>query len=213
MRVELVHCTPDAENLIVRMARVSNPENENNTETAPRLLRYLIKHSHWSPFQLATMCVKIETERDIAAQILRHRSFTFQEFSTRYSKTAPAEIPALRRQDHKNRQNSFDDLPSDVASKFESEIAELISKSFGLYERMLEADVAKETARRILPLCTPTTLYVNGAIREWIHYIQLRTKPDTQLEHRLVAEGCKLIFTKTFPVIAQAAFENSDQAQ
>lgn len=204
MRVELVHCTPDAENLIVRMARVSNPENENNTETAPRLLRYLIKHSHWSPFEMATMCVKIETERDIAAQILRHRSFTFQEFSTRYSKTAPAEIPALRRQDHKNRQNSFDDLPSDVASKFELEIAGLISKSFELYERMLEADVAKETARRILPLCTPTTLYMSGSLRSWITYIALREKRGTQLEHRRISLAIKGIFNSSFPVISDA---------
>jgi thymidylate synthase (FAD) len=207
MRVELVHCTPNAENLIVDMARVSNPSNQGRYDTAPRLLRYLVKHEHWSPFQLATMCVRIETERDIAAQILRHRSFTFQEFSTRYSKTAPAEIPALRRQDHKNRQNSFNDLPSDIASKFEARIAELISQSFALYEEMLEADVAKETARRILPLCTPTVLYMHGSLRDWGHYILLRTKPDTQLEHREVAEGAKAIFAREFPVIAEALFE------
>lgn len=208
MKVKLVHCTQNAEQLIVEMARVSNPANQGNHETASRLLRYLIKHQHWSPFEMASMCVKIETERDIAAQILRHRSFSFQEFSTRYARTAPAEIPAFRRQDQSNRQNSHDDLPPHVRTACETKAAALISDAFSAYEAMLESGVAKETARRILPLCTPTTLYMHGTLRSWLHYIQIRCAPDTQLEHRLVAQECQAIFAKQFPVIAEAAFSN-----
>lgn len=206
MNVELVHCTPDAERLIVKMARVSNPANEDNTETAPRLLRYLIKHKHWSPFELATMCVKIETERDIAAQILRHRSFSFQEFSTRYSQTSLAEIPAMRKQSTKNHQSSDDTLDDETLKRFAPQVNVMLRNSYLLYQEMLDAGVARETARRILPLCTPTTLYMSGAIRSWVHYLQLRTAPDTQLEHRQVAERIKRIFTEQFPVISEAAF-------
>ena len=205
-RVSLVHCTPDAEKLIVRMARVSNPANADNDETAPRLLRYLIKHKHWSPFQMATMCVQIETERDIAAQILRHSSFAFQEFSTRYARTSPAEVPALRRQDTKNRQNSIDDLPDDLRATANTAIATVIAETFRLYEGLLDQGVAKETARRILPLCTPTTLYMCGSLRSWLHYIQLRTANGTQLEHQEIALACRDIFAEQFPVIAEAAF-------
>ena len=206
MGVSLVHCTPDAERLIVRMARVSNPENADNLETAPRLLRYLIHHKHWSPFEMASLCVKIETERDIAAQILRHRSFSFQEFSTRYARTAPAEIPAFRRQDDINRQASHDDLGSELKDGCAIAAAGVIAEAFGVYEELLSQGVAKECARRILPLCTPTTLYMHGTLRSWIHYIQLRTEAGTQLEHRQVAEACRDIFTAQFPTIAEAAF-------
>lgn len=206
MNVELIHCTPDAERLIVKMARVSNPANEDNVETAPRLLRYLIKHKHWSPFELATMCVKIDTERDIAAQILRHRSFSFQEFSTRYSQTSLAEMPAMRKQSKKNHQSSDDTLDEEVIKRFAPQVAVMIRNSYLLYQEMLDAGVARETARRILPLCTPTTLYMSSTLRSWVHYLQLRTAPDTQLEHRLVAERIKEIFTEQFPVIAEAAF-------
>ena len=206
MNVELIHCTPDAERLIVKMARVSNPANEDNVETAPRLLRYLIRHKHWSPFELATMCVKIDTERDIAAQILRHRSFSFQEFSTRYSQTSLAEMPAMRKQSEKNHQSSDDTLDEEVTKRFAPQIAVTIRNSYLLYQEMLDAGVARETARRILPLCTPTTLYMSSTLRSWVHYLQLRTAPDTQLEHRLVAERIKEIFTEQFPVIAEAAF-------
>lgn len=206
-KVSLVHCTPDAEKLIVRMARVSNPANQNNDETAPKLLRYLIKHSHWSPFEMASMCLKIDTERDISAQILRHRSFSFQEFSTRYAQTSIAEIPQFRRQDTKNRQNSFDNLPEDDEIRFRSAAANIIGKAYGIYEAMLAQGVAKESARRILPLCTPTTLYMHGTLRSWIHYIQLRTGNGTQLEHREIAEECRQIFGDCFPAIAEAAFE------
>ena len=207
MKVEFVHCTPDAERLIVKMARVSNQANEDNWETGPKLLRYLLKHRHYSPFEMASMCVKINTERDIAAQIVRHRSFSYQELSTRYSQTSIAEIPQFRRQDTKNRQNSFDDLPEDDEIRFRSAAGNVIGKAYGVYEAMLAQGVAKETARRILPLCTPTTLYMHGTLRSWIHYIQLRTDSDTQLEHRQIAEECKQIFTNHFPVIAKAAFE------
>ena len=205
-RVSLVHCTPDAEKLIVRMARVSNPANQDNDETAPRLLRYLIKHKHWSPFEMATMCVQIETERDIAAQILRHRSFSFQEFSTRYARTVPAEIPALRRQDTKNRQNSIDDLPDDLRATANAAVAIVITETFRLYEGLLDQGVAKETARRILPLCTPTTLFMCGSLRSWLHYIELRSSYGTQLEHQEIALACRDIFAEQFPVIAEAAF-------
>jgi thymidylate synthase (FAD) len=205
-RVTLVHCTPDAEKLIVRMARVSNPANQNNDETAPRLLRYLIKHKHWSPFQMATMCVQIDTERDIAAQILRHSSFAFQEFSTRYSKTDIADAPHQRLQDHSNRQNSIDELEPQMQEYWAERTSDVIARSFTLYEQMLEEGIAKETARRILPLCTPTTLYMHSTLRSWIHYIQLRSSNGTQQEHQEIAIACRDIFAEQFPVIAEAAF-------
>lgn len=206
MSVELIHCTPQAEALIVKMARVSNPANADNSATAPKLLRYLIAHQHWSPFEMASLCVKVETERDIAAQILRHRSFSFQEFSTRYARTSIAEIPQFRRQDAKNRQNSLDDLPQEDQERLAREAGELITKAYGLYYALLEQGVAKETARRILPLCTPTTLYMHGTLRSWIHYIHVRTDLSTQLEHRQIADQCREIFAKQFPTIAEAAF-------
>ena len=184
MTVTLVHRTDGAEALIALMARVSNPQNQNNAETAPRLIRYLMKHKHWSPFEMASMCVKIETERDISAQLTRHRTFTFQEFSTRYARSSVAEIPRFRRQDHKNRQNSFDDLSPKEQSEIEGKAADLITHSFKLYYELVESGVARECARRLLPLCTPTTLYMHGNLRSWIHYIELRSGPETQLEHR-----------------------------
>ena len=207
MTVELVWATPNAEQLITKMARVSNPDNESNMETAPRLLQYLIKHKHWSPFELANMCVKISTQRDISAQILRHRSFTFQEFSTRYAVVNNGiDIPALRRQDYKNRQNSFDDIDPDTIHKYTGRILDLFTEVHTLYNDMLEDGVAKETARRILPLCTNTTLYMSGTLRSWIHYIELRADVATQLEHRRIAESVKEIFCEQFPVIGEAAF-------
>jgi thymidylate synthase (FAD) len=204
--VELVWATPEAQRLIVRMARVSNPSNEDNWETGPGLLRYLIKHKHWSPFEMASMCVKIDTERDIAAQILRHRSFSFQEFSTRYSKTQPAEIPWFRRQDYENRQNSIDDIHPSHQEDLQVRAGRIIADAFLFYESLLECGVAKETARRILPMCTPTSMYMTGTLRSWIHYIQLRANEDTQLEHRQVALACQRIFRLNFPVIAKAVF-------
>jgi thymidylate synthase (FAD) len=207
MNVTLTHCTQQAESLIVEMARVSNPDNAKNSETAPKLLRYLIKHKHWSPFEMASMCLKIETERDIAAQILRHRSFSFQEFSQRYAKTAPAEMMEIRRQDKSNRQNSIDDFSAETKEWASAKAAVVIATTYVVYEELLELGVAKECARRVLPLCTPTTLYMHGNLRSWIHYIDLRTEKGTQLEHRNIANKCKEIFTKEFPSIASAAFE------
>lgn len=204
MTASFVHCTPDAELLIVDMARVSNPNNQGNYETAPRLLQYLIKHKHWSPFEMASMCLRIQTERDIAAQILRHRSFSMQEFSQRYAAASMPIVPALRRQDDKNRQSSHDDLDPELKARLTSQVAQLVGKAYGIYEGMLAQGVAKETARRILPLCTPTTLYMHGTLRSWIHYIELRTEQGTQLEHRLIAEACKDIFCTQFPYTATA---------
>lgn len=176
-------------------------------ETAPRLLRYLIKHKHWSPFELANLCVKISTQRDISAQILRHRSFTFQEFSTRYAVVNNGiDVPALRRQDYKNRQNSFDDVDQDIINKYTGRILDLFTEIHTLYDDMISDDIAKETARRILPLCTNTTLYMSGTLRSWIHYIDLRADVATQLEHRRIAEEIKGIFCDQFPVIGEAAF-------
>lgn len=206
--VKLIHCTLNAEQLIVKMARVSNPQNQENWGTGPKLLRYLIKHKHWSPFEMASMCVEIQTERDIAAQILRHRSFSFQEFSQRYAKTVPAECPYMRLQDSKNRQNSLDEIEEYMQSYWADKTARVITQSYNLYEEMLQEGIAKETARRILPLCTPTTLYMHGTLRSWLHYIQVRTDPGTQEEHREIALQCKKIFARQFPVIAEAAFED-----
>ena len=207
MNVTFVHCSPDAENLVVKMARVSNPANEDNVATAPKLLRYLIDHQHWSPFEMCSLCVKIDTERDISAQILRHRSFSFQEFSTRYAEAQPIAIPELRKQDLKNRQNSTDDLDSYAKNLLTSEIVALHMQASILYQKMLLVGVAKECARRILPLSTQTTLYMHGSIRSWIHYINVRTSKETQLEHRLIAENCKQIFIEQFPTIGEAAFK------
>ena len=207
MNVTFVHCSPDAEELIVRMARVSNPANEDNMATAPKLLRYLIDHQHWSPFEMCSLCVKIDTERDISAQILRHRSFSFQEFSTRYAEAQPLTIPELRKQDVKNRQNSTDDLDLYTSNYYDEQIRNQYADIKELYDEMIADGVAKECARRILPLSTQTTLYMHGTLRSWIHYINVRTDPGTQLEHRLIAEGCKQIFIHQFPVIGEAAFK------
>ncbi len=208
MRVEFIHCTPDAERLVVKMARVSNPSNEDNWETGAKLIRYLISHKHWSPLEMCSMCVRINTERDIATQILRHRSFSFQEFSTRYAETVIAAVPDFRRQDLKNRQSSHDDFPDQQKSDLQFAAAKVIGSAFDAYSEMLEQGVAKETARRILPLCTPTTLYMHGTLRSWVHYIQLRCENGTQLEHQKIAEECKKIFIEQFPLIGQAAFES-----
>lgn len=205
--VELVWSTPDAESLITKMARVSNPANENNQETAAKLLKYLIKHKHWSPFEMASMCVQIITQRDISAQILRHRSFSFQEYSTRYSTAGFYDIPEYRRQDTSNRQNSIDDLPEEVVNGFRDRSMILLDQIYELYSEMIQSDVAKETARRILPLCTNTRLYMAGSLRSWIHYLQLRCDEATQKEHRLVALNIRRIFCQQFPVIAKAAFD------
>jgi len=201
----LVSITPDAEELIAYCARVSNPANQNNTQTASRLLKYLIKHRHWSPFEMANMVVEIKTSRAIAAQILRHRSFSFQEFSQRYAEVESIPSPPyLRRQDTKNRQNSIDDLDVRTKLYWQNEIDELYQKSQDVYQRMLKQGIAKECAREVLPIGSDTTLYMNGTIRSWLHYIDLRAAPATQLEHRRIAEGCKMLINDNMPDVYEA---------
>ena len=203
----LVHITPDAENLVAYMARVSNPANQDNQETAPKLIRYLIKHKHWSPLEMVSMCVEINTTRSIAAQILRHRSFSFQEFSQRYAEvTDPPQLPDLRRQDTKNRQNSIDDLDPAVSDELKREIFNSYITSSRVYHKLLEAGVAKECAREVLPLATPTRLYMHGTLRSWIHYCQLRCANGTQKEHQDIALAIKDILAEQVPDIYEAAF-------
>lgn len=209
--VKLVAVTPDAEKSIVYMARVSNPANQANTETSAKLIRYLIKHKHWSPFEMASMAVEINTSRAIAAQILRHRSFSFQEFSQRYSSVEdlkPLELPMLRRQDSKNKQASHDDLDPELVKDLQVKIALHYDIAQSLYLSLLGAGIAKECAREVLPLGTPTRLYMAGTIRSWIHYLEVRCGVETQLEHRLVANGIKELFRENLPSIYEAAFSS-----
>jgi thymidylate synthase (FAD) len=207
MTVKLISVTPDAEKTMAFIARVSNPANQDN-ENYSKLLAYCIKHNHWSVFEQSSMTLEIETNRGIAAQILRHRSFTFQEFSQRYADTnlitENIPIPDLRKQDTKNRQNSTNDLGDYVKLKFQTEIAELFTHSNNLYKRMLEAGVAKECARFVLPLATPTRIYMTGSCRSWIHYINLRSANGTQKEHMDIALACKEVFKEQFPSVSEA---------
>lgn len=201
----LVHITPDAEQLITYMARVSNPSNQANTETSGKLIRYLIDHKHWSPFEMVSMCVEINTTRSIAAQILRHRSFSFQEFSQRYAEVpTPAEIPQLRRQDTKNRQNSIDDLDEAVKKNFQFRVGCYLSDGYRLYKDMVAAGVAKECAREVLPLSTPTRMYMHGSIRSWLHYCDLRTSNGTQREHAVIAAQIQDIMYEHLPNVCEA---------
>ncbi|WP_320677521.1 FAD-dependent thymidylate synthase [Prochlorococcus sp. MIT 1300] len=204
--VELITVTPDAEKAMAYIARVSNPNNQEN-ESYSGLLKYCIKHEHWSVFEQAYMTLQIQTNRGIAAQILRHRSFTFQEFSQRYADSTQLgyiPIPELRRQDCKNRQNSIDDLSTEIKKSFEEKIQQQFQNSIELYESMLKAGVAKECARFILPLATPTRIYMTGSCRSWIHYINLRSGHGTQKEHLQLAEACKVIFCEQFTTVAEA---------
>ena len=206
MNVKLVSITPDAEKMMAYIARVSNPSNQGNEKYAG-LLKYCIKHNHWSVFEQSTMTLEIETTRAIAAQILRHRSFTFQEFSQRYASSndlGDIELPELRKQDLKNRQNSTDDLDPEIVDKFERQMITLFSSAKNLYTQMLDAGVAKECARMVLPLCTPTRIYMTGSCRSWIHYINLRSAHGTQKEHMEIAEGCRKVFTEQFPAVSEA---------
>ena len=206
MKVELVSITPDAEKTMAYIARVSNPNNQDNEKFAG-LLRYCIQHNHWSVFEQSSMTLEIETTRAIAAQILRHRSFTFQEFSQRYADAKlleTIELPELRRQDSKNRQNSIDDLDPKVADTLNRQMNTLFSSAFSLYTQMLESGVAKECARMVLPLCTPTRIYMTGSCRSWIHYINLRSAHGTQKEHMEIAEACRKVFTEQFPSVSEA---------
>lgn len=199
----------ESEFIVTYCARVSNPNNQENVKTAPRLLRYLMKHKHWSPLEMSNMVVEIETTRAIAAQILRHRSFSFQEFSQRYSSVdqlGTVGLPHLRSQDLKNKQASHDDLDPSKVELMEKQIQQIYHSTFDYYEYLLSQGVAKECARSILPLGTPTRLYMNGTLRSWVHFLQIRSGIETQLEHRLVANAIKDIFEKQFPTIYEAAF-------
>ena len=206
MDVKLVSITPDAEKTMAYIARVSNPANQDNEKFAG-LLKYCIKHNHWSVFEQSSMTLEIETTRAIAAQILRHRSFTFQEFSQRYAdstKLGEIPIPELRRQDEKNRQNSTNDLDEFVKQKLELQMKTLFSSATALYQQMLEEGVAKECARMVLPLCTLTSIYMTGSCRSWIHYIELRSAHGTQKEHMDIAQACKTVFIEQFPIVSEA---------
>ena len=205
--VRLISVTPDAEKTIGYVARVSNPKNQDNPKVAG-LLKYCIKHGHWSVFEQAHMTVEIETTRGLAAQILRHRSFTYQEFSQRYADSSmlakEIPLPALRRQDDKNRQNSIDDIDPLMQQDFEIKMQRHFVDGMKLYKEMLDAGIAKECARFVLPLATPTKLYMTGSIRSWIHYIDLRSAHGTQKEHMDIAEAVREIFIEQFPIIAEA---------
>ena len=205
MNVSLVSITQpfisdlkNPEDIIAYCARVSNPTNQLNTETAPKLLKFLVKHKHWSPFEMVDMTLEIKTSRAIAAQILRHRSFSFQEFSQRYSQAQVLEKLELRKQAAKNRQSSTDEYQN---STLQAKVREHVAKGISLYNNLIEDGVAKESARMILPLTVETTMYMKGSIRSWAHYIDLRTEENTQKEHREIAEACKEIFKQNLPTV------------
>ena len=207
MEVKLVTVTPDAEKTMGYVARVSNPNNQDNPKVAG-LLKYCIKHNHWSVFEQAHMTLEINTTRGIAAQILRHRSFTFQEFSQRYADTnllsEEIPVPDLRSQDLKNRQNSLDDVSPEAKSILQGQIARHFTESLDLYNELLRQGIAKECARFVLPLAVPTRIFMTGSVRSWIHYIDLRSANGTQKEHMDIAEACKKIFIEQFPIVAEA---------
>jgi len=200
---KLVWVTPDAERLIGKLARVSNPANEDNPNVE-RLIKYLIKHKHWSPFEMASMCVEIQTTRAIGAQILRHRSFSFQEFSQRYAEVTEIEVPQLRRQDLNNRQNSIDDFPEELSEELQDMITLHNDKSNSLYKKLLAYGVAKECARNVLPLSTKTRMYMSGTIRSWLHYIDLRASHGTQVEHSQIARQIGEILDTELPTVSRA---------
>jgi thymidylate synthase (FAD) len=205
--VRLISATPDAEKHIAYCARVSNPKNQENNNFEG-LLKYCIKNQHWSIFEHAFLTVEINTSLAIATQILRHRSFTFQQFSQRYADSTELQLelptPDLRRQDTKNRQNSTDDLDYNVKVNLQERIQKHFERSLSLYNEMLEKGVAKECARFVLPQATQTRLYMSGSIRSWMHYIDLRSAHGTQKEHMEVAEAIRCIFTCQFPTISSA---------
>ena len=207
MNVSLISVSPDAEKHMAYCARVSNPNNQDN-ENYAGLLKYCIKHQHWSIFEQAFMTLEINTTRGLAAQILRHRSFTFQEFSQRYADTNLLDtnipLPELRRQDTKNRQNSIDDIPEEQSKMLLGRIQNYFNEGLDLYNELLREGIAKECARFVLPLATPTRIYMSGSVRSWVHYIDLRSGHGTQKEHMDIANACKSIFTKQFPTVAEA---------
>ena len=200
---KLIWITPDAEKLVGKIARVSNPKNEDNPDYE-RLLRYLIRHKHWSPFEMASMCVEITTTRAISPQILRHRSFSFQEFSQRYAEATEVDMPRLRSQDLKNRQNSIDDLEYEQINEMQHEIDVHFREGMALYKKLLDQGVAKECARAVLPSNTVTRLYMSGTLRSWLHYIDLRGDNGTQLEHQRIAREIGEILAFKCPTICNA---------
>ena len=206
-KVTLVQATPNPEETMAYVARVSNPKNQDNP-SFEGLLKYCIKHGHWSVFEQAYMTLEIQTSRAIAAQILRHRSFTYQEFSQRYADSTlladTIPMPKLRRQDTKNRQNSIDDVDPFVRQQFEIAMQRYFEEGLDLYRTMLDKGIAKECARMVLPLAVPTRIYMTGSCRSWIHYISLRSANGTQKEHMLIAEQCKDIFIEQYPTVAEA---------
>ena len=206
MTVKLISITPDAEKTMAYIARVSNPSNQNN-DNYSGLLKYCIRHNHWSVFEQSSMTLEIETTRGIAAQILRHRSFTFQEFSQRYADTnllGSIPTPDLRSQDSKNRQNSIDDIPKNKKEQLQKIIASYFAEGIDLYNELIREGVAKECARFVLPLATPTKLYMTGSCRSWIHYISLRSAHGTQLEHMRIAEEVRDVFVQQFTAVSEA---------
>lgn len=207
MNVKLISITPDAEKMMGYVARVSNPSNQENPKVAG-LLKYCVKHQHWSVFEQSFMTLEIETTRGLAAQILRHRSFTFQEFSQRYADSSLLStnipLPELRRQDTKNRQNSIDDIDEFKVQKYQMLMQDHFRDAMALYQTMLDEGIAKECARFVLPLATPTRLYMSGSCRSWVHYIDLRSAHGTQKEHMDIAEACKNVFMEQFPTVAEA---------
>ena len=203
---KLIWITPNAEALIGKIARVSNPANEDNPNVEG-LLKYLIKHRHWSPFEMASMCVEINTTRAISPQILRHRSFSFQEFSQRYAEVTSYDVPQIRRQDLKNRQNSIDDLAEETVEFYQDRMEEHFRKGMELYESMLHSGVAKECARNVLPSSAETRLYMSGTIRSWLHYVDLRADNGTQAEHMKIARSIGDILADEVPTIARAMWD------
>ena len=207
MNVKLVTVTPDAEKHMGYVARVSNPKNQDNPNVAG-LLSYCIKHGHWSVFEQAYLTVEIETTRGLAAQILRHRSFTFQEFSQRYADVnwlkMGIPLPELRSQDSKNRQNSIDDIPEEQQKRLQTAIGRHFYEALDLYNELIREGVAKECARFVLPLASPTRIYMTGSVRSWVHYIELRSGHGTQKEHMEIAQACKDVFVEQFPITSQA---------
>jgi thymidylate synthase (FAD) len=201
--VKLIHSTANGEDLIAYMARVSNPNNQDNPSYS-KLIKYLIDHKHWSPFEMVNMCVEIETTRSVAAQILRHRSFSFQEFSQRYAVAERAQPTNIRRQDKSNRQNSIDNVDPYTVQDFQVKQSLLFDMSYKLYDEMLQAGIAKECARDVLPLATPTRMYMNGTLRSWLHYCDLRCGNGTQKEHKDIADQCKLLVQDAYPVVYDA---------
>jgi len=208
-KVTLIHSTDSGDELIAYMARVSNPTNQDNKDSS-KLIKYLIKHKHWSPFEMVNMCVEINTTRSISAQILRHRSFSFQEFSQRYANVEELELPTppdLRLQDLKNRQNSIDSDTIDTLN-WQGSIQLHYSHCYRLYQNLIKDGIAKECAREVLPMGSPTRLYMNGTLRSWIHYVDLRSANGTQKEHRDIAEACKTLIKTQFPLTFKAVYEN-----